>query len=179
MTKNRVRVRGRGRAVYKRTFTTQCECEREHFCSRERPPWLPPERFFFRRSRDVFAINQSARTFLASFSQIETCTPDRSKKRLSSSEILLCLWSLVKNRQDSWQDISHYSWNREKSCTEWQIRQRLPIKIVLVQTQYYNLLLVWHYQPHDLKWPYIISQDEPPRKPSTGFRLRVRVLFEW
>jgi len=35
----------------------------------------------FRRSRDVFAIYQSASTFIASLPQIETRTLDRSKKR--------------------------------------------------------------------------------------------------
>ena len=73
---------------------------------------LTAPRAIFSEGRVTY-INQLARTFLASFSQIEICMPDRSKKRLSSSEILLYLWSLVKNRQDNWHNRIHYSWNRE------------------------------------------------------------------
>jgi len=42
---------------------------------------IAPRAIFFSEGRAAFfAINQSASTSLASFLQIETCTPDRSKK---------------------------------------------------------------------------------------------------
>ena len=46
---------------------------------------------FLRRSCGFFAINQSAGTSLASFPQVETCTPDHSKKKLGTSVGLLCI----------------------------------------------------------------------------------------
>jgi len=58
-----------------------------------------------------------------------------------SSRFFLYKMARTKQTQNEQQKL----WYWEESCTAWQCRQRLLIKIVYVQIQYYDHLRVWLY----------------------------------
>jgi len=91
-------------------------------------------------------------------------------------DFLLCLWSLEKKGQDNGQEKGRLKF-RALTHASFSPFVALRTNTVLWLPPCLTLPAPW-FQMTKL---YTSQQekDEPPRKPSTVFRVRVRALFEW